>query len=142
MKRYIVDANIIFSTLISGREAYLRAFTEVEILLPDFALFEIQEHQERILQKTNVDPVAFRELTLGVFRFLTIIPNILISNRSYLAAYQLCKDVDEDDTPYLAASIELDLTLVSKDETLVNHLRSRGYTKIIHLKEFFAEIGI
>ena len=142
MKQFIVDANIIFSTLISGREEYLRAFTEVEILLPDFALLEIQEHQEQILRKTNVDPENFRELTLGVFRYLTIIPNMLISNRSYLEAYQLCKDIDEDDTAYLAASIEFDLTLVSKDEILVNGLRAKGYQKIIHLKEFFAQLGI
>ena len=137
MKRFVTDVNVIFSVLISGRESYLRMFTDFELFLPDFALSEIQEHQTTILARTKVAPEAFRELTLRVFSFITIVPNLLISNRSYLAAYQLCRSIDEDDTPYLAACIELDLTLISKDDTLVDGLRANGYSKVLKLSEFF-----
>ena len=138
MTRYVADANVIFSTLISGRENYLRMFTDFEILLPDFALLEIQEHQTRILEVTHVNPEDFRELTLRIFGYLTVVPNMLISTRNYLAAYQLCKDIDEEDTAYLAVAIEFDVKLISKDEKLVNGLRAKGFQNIIHLSEFFA----
>lgn len=137
MKRFVTDVNVIFSVLISGKESYLRMFTDFEMLLPDFALSEIQEHQGLILNRTKVKPEVFRELTLKIFSYITIIPNLLISNRSYLTAYQLCKGIDEDDTPYLAACIELDLPFISKDDILVDGLRANGYTNILKLSEFF-----
>lgn len=112
-------------------------FTDFEILLPDFALLEIQEHQTRILRDTRVNPEDFREMTLRIFGYLTVVPNMLLSNRSYLAAYQLCKDIDEDDTPYLALAIEFDIKLISKDEALVKGLRAKGFQNIVHLGEFF-----
>jgi predicted nucleic acid-binding protein len=137
MKRYIVDANVIFSALISGREEYLRMFTEFEMLIPDFALTEMQVHQTRILADARIEMDTFRSFTLQVFRHVTVIPNMLISNRSYLAAWQLCRDIDEKDTAYLAAAIEFDVELVSKDAKLVDGLQQKGFTKIISLKRFF-----
>jgi predicted nucleic acid-binding protein len=62
---------------------------------------------------------------------------MLISNRSYLAAWQLCRDIDEKDTAYLAASIEFDIELVSKDAKLIEGLRKKGFYKIISLQRFF-----
>lgn len=138
MKRYVADVNVIFSTLISGHENYLRMFTDFEIMVPDFALLEMQEHQTRILRDTRVNPETFRELTLKIFRYLTIVPNLLLSNRSYLAAWQLCKDIDEDDTAYLAVAVEFDDQLISKDAVLVNGLRAKGFQNVLHLSEFFA----
>lgn len=38
MKRFVTDVNVIFSVLISGKESYLRMFTDFEMLLPDFEL--------------------------------------------------------------------------------------------------------
>ncbi len=140
MIRYVADANVVFSALISGREGYLRMFTDFDILLPDFALLEIQEHQRQILEDTRVNPELFRELTLRIFSYLTVVPNMLLSTRSYLAAYQLCKDIDEDDTVYLAVAIEFDIKLISKDEELINGLRAKGFQNIIHLSEFFAQL--
>jgi predicted nucleic acid-binding protein len=137
MKRYIIDANVIFSALISGREEYLRMFTEFEILIPDFALAEMQIHQNRILEDSRINTNTFQAFTLQVFRHITVIPNMLISNRSYLAAWQLCRDIDEKDTAYLAASIEFDIELVSKDAKLIEGLRKKGFYKIISLQRFF-----
>ncbi|MCF8247316.1 MAG: hypothetical protein K9J37_19835 [Saprospiraceae bacterium] len=54
-----------------------------------------------------------------------------------MLAFQLCKEVDEKDTAYLALAIEFDIELVSKDDELVAHLRSNGFQKVITLTEFF-----
>lgn len=53
MTRYATDANVIFASLISGKENYERMFTDNRFLLPDFALSEIQKYQPEILKKPS-----------------------------------------------------------------------------------------
>lgn len=137
MKTYVTDANILFSCLISGNEKYKRIFNECRLYLPDFALSEIQEHQAEILAKTKIPPTDLRNFTLGLFDYLIVVPNFLISTESYFTAFHLCKDIDEDDTAYLALSIEFDLPLLTNDRILAEGLRRKGYTKVITLTELF-----
>ena len=141
MDRLAVDANVLFGALISGRDEYLTLFADYQLFLPDFALHEIQIYQEIILRKTKLAPEKLQAFTLNLFDQVTVVPNFLISTQSYLRAFELCKRVDEKDTPYLALSMEFDIHLLSKDEELVNGLRGQGYEKVITLKEFFDQIG-
>ncbi len=137
MKTYITDANILFSCLISGNEKYQRIFKECRLYMPDFALSEIQEHQAEILSKTKVSPTDLRSFTLSIFDYLIVVPNFLISTESYFTAFHLCKDIDEDDTAYLALSIEFDLPLLTNDRILAEGLRRKGYKNVITLTELF-----
>ena len=50
MTRYATDANVIFASLISGKENYERMFSDSKFFLPDFALTEIQKYQPEILR--------------------------------------------------------------------------------------------
>ena len=142
MNAYVVDANTIFSAVISGKEDYLRAFAPNIFYLPDFALGEIQRYQELLLNKTKLPPEELRSFTLRLFSKLTVVPNFLISTKSYLDAFLLCKDIDEDDTPYLALAIEFDITLLTKDEELIVGLRKNGFEKVISLTEFLKKQSI
>jgi predicted nucleic acid-binding protein len=137
LKTYVTDANVLFSCLLSGNEKYKRVFKECRLYLPDFALSEIQEHQSEILAKTKIPASDLRSYTLAIFDALIVVPNFLISNQSYLSAFRLCKDIDEDDTAYLALSIEFDITLLSNDRILVEGLRRKGFTNVITLTELF-----
>jgi predicted nucleic acid-binding protein len=49
MKSYVVDANVLFSGIISGRDTYLKAFTLHTFYSPDFVLDEIQQDQKLLL---------------------------------------------------------------------------------------------
>lgn len=69
-----------------------------------------------------------------------MVPNLIISNQSYFKAFQLCKGIDEKNTPYLALSIELEIDLLTKDEALIQHIRNQGFTKIISLQEFLTQL--
>lgn len=137
MKKYITDANVIFSCLISGCDDYLKLFTEHKLYLPDFALMEMQFYQTDIISKTKLTPENLKEYSLHLFELLTVIPNLMVSNRNYLQAFELCKDIDEKDTAYVALALELDIELLTKDYELINGLRAKGFQKIISLKEFF-----
>lgn len=82
-RTFIVDANVLFSFLISGHDQYLRFLTDNRIYTPDFALEEIQLYQDRILKRTKLDTTAFGSFTLALFEQLTVVPNMLITTQSY-----------------------------------------------------------
>ena len=44
--RHVIDANVLFSAFISGRELYRLLFSEHTIYLPDFALLELDKYSE------------------------------------------------------------------------------------------------
>ncbi len=140
MNRYVTDANVIFASLISGKEDYELLFANHKLFLPDFALQEIQKYQPVILEKTKLTFEELKTYTLAVFDRLTVVPNLLVSTQSYFKAFHLCKDVDEKDTPYLALAIEFDIELLTSDAELVDGLKAKGFNKVVLLRDFFEQM--
>jgi predicted nucleic acid-binding protein len=136
MKGYVVDANVIFSSLISGKEVYQAIFDRNKFYFPDFGLLEIQKYQSIILEKTQLSKKELEAYTIRLFTHIIVIPNFLISTRSYLSAFEWCKSIDENDVVYLALAIELNAPFISKDDNLVSGLRQKGFTNIMSFKEF------
>ena len=132
----IADANILFSALISGRAAYLDIFRAAKVYVPDFIFLEITKYEERIIKKTRAKD-AFKSFAKDLFSQITVIPKLAISSESFTQAYELCRYIDEKDTPFLALSIELVVPLWTNDKVLVNGLREKGYSNIISSDEMF-----
>lgn len=139
MKRFIIDANILFSMFISGKEEYFELTEKVKFLTPVFALEELQKHQETILSKTKIDSKNFNDFTLRILDNVLVVPNFLITTQSYLQAYNWCKDIDLDDMVYIALSIEFDTCFVTRDMILYEGLKQKGYLNIMAWKEFLDE---
>lgn len=138
-KRIIIDVNILFAGLISGKIIYHELFDKFDFYLPDFALAELQKYQVEILRKSTMAHEKLKPYALSLFERLVVVPNILVTTQSYLEGFYLCKDIDEDDTPYLAFSLELGMPLLSKDAILVNGLRNKGYENVFLLDEFMSD---
>ena len=133
--KYVIDANVLFSAFISGKSVYRLLFSEHTIYLPDFAFLEIEKYKQRILKKTKLSEQEFQEFVLKLLTNVTVIPNLLISQRSLKDAYELCKDIDEKDTVYIAVALELDVTLITSDKTLFAGLKERNFTQVMLLKD-------
>jgi predicted nucleic acid-binding protein len=126
----------LFSCLISGKAKYKVMFEQGLFCTLDYALAEIQEHQDVLLEKAKLTIEELRQFTLDVFSLVTVVPNFIVSTGSYVEAYRWCKDVDEDDAPYIALAIELGIKFISRDDRLVEGLRKKGFQGIISFKEF------
>ncbi len=50
-KKYVLDANILFSAFIGGKNIYKVLFTQHEIYVPDFIFLEIEKYEEIILKR-------------------------------------------------------------------------------------------
>ncbi|GAB3916074.1 PIN domain-containing protein [Larkinella terrae] len=88
---FVIDANILFSCLISGKDDYLTFFKTNTVYVPDFLYEEIQLHQEVIRQKSKMVLAEFRNYALAIFQNLTVVPNLLISDQHFYQAYHLCR---------------------------------------------------
>jgi predicted nucleic acid-binding protein len=132
----VADSNILFSALISGKSVYLDIFRIAKVYVPDFIFLEIEKYEKRIIKKTKLKN-TFRNFVRDLFTEVTVIPKLAISSESFARAYDLCRDIDEKDTPFLALSIELDISLWTNDKILLDGLRDKGYSNIIGNDEIF-----
>jgi predicted nucleic acid-binding protein len=125
----VVDTNILFAALRSANRQTRRILyrDDVEFFAPKFIIVEIFEHKERIVSMAKAPPEEVYEFLDDIIQRITFVSNEFISLANYIEAYRLCKDVDENDTPFLALVLELNAKLWSKDEALKNHLISLGF---------------
>ena len=128
--KVVIDANIIFAMLISGKNIYIEILEGIEAYSPDFILKEIEKYENFIIRKTHVKN-NFNHIIHNFFKKITIIPKIAISKNSFQVAYKLCKEIDEKDTPYVALSLELDAYLWSNDKKLKNELNKKNFGKVL-----------
>jgi predicted nucleic acid-binding protein len=52
--KIVLDSNILFSALISGKELYADIFKSGECYVPDFIFKELSKYQEEIIKKTKL----------------------------------------------------------------------------------------
>jgi len=138
MRDYILDVNVIFSMLLGSSKIYDELFSKHTFYVPDFALKEIESYKDMLLAKTKLSSQKLKEFTVILFSRLVVIPNYLISEQSIKQAYQLCKDIDEKDTMYIALSIEFGFPLVTRDKKLYNGLKDNELCTVVMLDKFFA----
>lgn len=132
----VVDSNVVFSALISGKSTYLDIFESSEIFVPDFIFIEIAKYESRIRQQASLQEYL-KSFTQELFSYITVIPNLAIASGSFMRAYSLCREIDPEDTPFVALSIDLSVPLWTNDKRLSDGLRAQGYTELISSSEIF-----
>ena len=131
--KYVIDANVLFSAFISGKDVYTLLFSAYAIYVPDFAFLELEKYRQRILTKTKLPEDEFQEFVLRLLNNVIVIPNLLLSQAVLTEAYELCKEIDEKDTVYVAAAIELGFTLITSDKRLYSGLKALDFSRVVLL---------
>jgi len=135
MKKYVLDANVLMSALISGKQIYLSIFERIQFFVPDFIITEIEKYKFLILEKTKLKTSEFNEFANKLFQNLSIIPSSYISEENINYAMNLCMDIDEKDTMYVALSLQMSITLVTRDIPLFKGLKKKGFKKKCWLEQ-------
>ncbi|MCB0546326.1 MAG: PIN domain-containing protein [Phaeodactylibacter sp.] len=131
MKWVVVDTNIIFSALIKS-ESKIREIlghSEINFCAPNYLIAEIFKHRNRIVELSEGSEEEVTELLAKLLARVKFINEDMIPTSVFIGAYQLCKDVDEKDTPFVALCLELDCELWTGDEKLKNGLRMKGFDR-------------
>ena len=127
----IVDANIIFSALLSSQSRFTENLlhADEQFYANELALVELFKHKEKIVRLSRLSEDEIIRLYYLLLKRINLYKEDLISPENRRAAYALCRDIDETDTPHLALTLELDGLLWTGDNTLKTGLRLKGFDR-------------
>lgn len=97
------------------------------IFTAKYLIVEIFKHKERIVKASKVSEEEIYAYLHEVLSRIEFINEDLISTQNYVKAYWLCKDTDENDTAFVALSLQLDADLWTDDELLKTGLKKKGF---------------
>jgi len=104
--RLVIDANILISALIK-KESVIRRILSLAFLnfyLPTFALEEIEEHIDYIINKSKLTKKEFIELLSFLFTNIYIVKHKKFSS-FYNKATNIIGSIDKEDIPYIALAL-------------------------------------
>lgn len=128
----VIDANRIFSELIAANHHLRRAFTSLpgtRFLCPKYVFVEIFKHKERIVAASGLPEQDLLSLLHSILERIEFIDEDSIRIGSWAESWRLCRDVDENDTAYVALTLDLDARLWTSDRELEAGLRKKGFTR-------------
>jgi predicted nucleic acid-binding protein len=127
----VVDTNIIFSALLrqESRFAAILLRVEYQFFVGESVLVELFKHKEKILRASRLSDDDLLRFYHVLLRRLTLFKEDLISPEHWRSAHDLCRGVDEADTPHVALALELDAPLWTGDTKLRDGLHARGFDR-------------
>jgi predicted nucleic acid-binding protein len=130
--RIVVDANIAFKSLCTGRGKIRRRLSpdsHLRFYCPRFLFVELFKHKERL---TRASGLSEADLVAGLHALvsqLEFVNEADIPVGTWMEAYRLCKGTDVNDTAYVALTLHLGGQLWTEDLELKTGLRARGFDR-------------
>jgi predicted nucleic acid-binding protein len=128
----VIDANRIFSELIAANHQLRRALTSLpntRFICPKYVFVEIFKHKERIADASGLSEPELLSLLHSILERIEFIDEDSIRLGSWTEAWRLCRDVDENDTAYVALALDQDAELWTGDRVLESGLRKKGFRR-------------
>jgi predicted nucleic acid-binding protein len=126
----IIDANIIFSAAIKPSGvigSIVFSQTAVMFMAPTYLKEEIEEHKQRIIliTKKTEDEIDF--VLMSLFERINFYPVGVVSSEVLEKAKEIVKDIDPDDSIYVAFALFFHTKIWSGDKVLAEGLKRKGY---------------
>ena len=128
----IVDANIAFKSLCSGRgdlRERIGPGGHPHFFGPRFIFVELFKHKERLAQASGLVEADLLDGLYTLMSQMEFVNEANIPVGTWVEAYRLCKGVDENDTAYVALALHLDGRFWTEDNVLKTALRARGFDR-------------
>ncbi len=129
----IVDTNILFSALLTNRSKFAETLlaTENDFFVCEMVLVELFKHKEKIIKVSGLSEDEIIQLYQIYLKKIHLYKEELISLENRQQAYQLCHDIDKNDSVHVALTLELKGLLWTGDKILKEGLLKKGF------KQFF-----
>ena len=125
----VIDTNLIFAALISKASQIRDILLEdnISFYSPNYLITEIYKHKDKILKNSKLTDSEFYLYFNGLIEQIKFVPIDYIVLESRQKAYDLCKDIDIKDTPFVALAIDLKIPLWTGDKKLRVGLIKKGF---------------
>ncbi len=133
----IVDTNILFSALLNSQSSFAETLlnSKHEFYVCEQILVEMFRHKDKIVKLSKLSENDVVHLYYVLLKRLNLFKEDLISQEHRQNAYELCRGVDETDTPHVALTLELDGLLWTGDKALKEGLKLKGFSRFFEPKE-------
>lgn len=123
----VVDTNLIFSALIPKASQIRDILLEknLSFYAPNFLIAEIYKHKTRIISFSKLSESDFYLYFNGIIERINFVPIDFIGTDSRQKAYDLCKNIDLSDIPFVALAIDLDIPFWTGDKKLKEGLKNQ-----------------
>ena len=133
--KLIVDTNIVFSTLLNPHsivgEILMNVQDDVTFFAPELLKEELARYHLKIATYSRLGEKDLADIEQLILSRITLVTEASINEPSWAQAFALTKNIDEDDTPFIALAIELDAKLWTGDKVLLKGLLKKGADMII-----------
>ena len=136
--KVVVDTNIMFSVLLkhkSKERDFLFLSEEIEFFSCRFAIVELFKNKEKILKYSKLTENEILTIFYKLLKLINFYNEDLISPEILKKAFELCHDVDEKDTVFVALTMELGAYLWTGDKKLQEPLVSKGFNQFLFFDE-------
>jgi predicted nucleic acid-binding protein len=139
--RVVVDTNIAFSAILNSNSKIARIILQPKSRLNFYStqqlLSEIHEHSDKLKKLSNYSDQDLNRIIILITNRIRFINPRLISKESFLLAEELTRDIDIDDTEFVALTEHLKGKLWSGDKGLQNGLIRKKWTRFVTTDQLF-----
>lgn len=127
----VVDTNVVFSALLKAGGHFPEVLLQSEhsFHVGESVLVELFRHKEKILRLSQLGDEDLANFYHVLLRRITVFKEDLIAPAHWRTASELCDGVDENDTPHVALTLELDGLLWTGDKRLREGLAAKGFDR-------------
>ncbi len=141
MNRVVVDSNIVFSAILNTDsrigQIILRSDGLYQFFAPEYLKTEIIFHKDKIMRLGQFDLSDFIEIYELILRSITVVSHSIVPINMYEQAEDLCRDIDVDDTVFVALSEYVDGYLWTGDKKLYKGLARKEYRRLVSTEKMY-----
>ena len=134
--KIVVDTNIIFSGLLNTNgtigELLINSKKSIDFYSCNYMRYEIQKHWEKLKKISKLSEQQLSDAQFNLFSKLKFVNEDLIPESIWRKAISLTKDIDIDDTDFVALTLYLKGSLWTGDKELYNGLKNTGFKRVLN----------
>jgi predicted nucleic acid-binding protein len=134
--KIVVDTNIIFSGLLNTNSTIgkllINSKSSIEFYSCNYMRYEIHKHWEKLKKISKLSDQQLSDAQFDLFSRLKFISEDLIPKSTWEKALSITKDIDIDDTDFVALTLYLNGSLWTGDKELYDGLKNMGFKNVLN----------
>lgn len=139
--RIVVDTNIVFSAILNTNGKLSRIILQpknrMTFYTTNFLYEELNKHKSKLIAISNYSEEDFQRAFTLIAKRIKIINFELIPKKDFENAFELVRNIDENDVEFVALTDHIKGKLWTSDNVLTKGLANKNWNKIITTKELY-----
>lgn len=139
--RVVVDTNIVFSAILNTNNKISKIILQPKSTLNLYSTeqleYELAEHWKKLKRLSKYSDIELHKTVTLITSKIKFINVELIPRKLFLKAEELTKDIDIDDTEFVALTEHIRGKLWTGDKELIKGLKRKKWDKLISTDELY-----